>query len=628
MDNTQDPIALDSPDQLLEAFNDSEWEKVLDDVSHEGHFAISQAFRKAAANAENDGKILQSKVLGLLAGACSMMVQPDKPNEPFGPSFIGGGRRSTIPDDFKDSEIEFFSEAVDLIESPLLKGRLADLVWYLKVPRDIRFALAAIDSYRDIPLDVDTWFLDGEKCLQRAIDLCRMIGTAAGNRVDLIESSIIKQIETATPQDRFFSLRLADVLISNGLGKSQAKTIASKLNSLADNFHASNDFYASGGFYKASSKWFKFSGDEEKSVVMTIAEAEALVKDAESRLESNSPSHAVAASFLENAVQVYRSIPRVHRSQHQVDLRMQELRLLITEHGKQALEEMATISGPEIDIRENVEQARNAVRGKSIDKALLAFANLHSISVAQLRQSAIDSLSQSSFRALIPVVFTSPDGRVIRRTSGTGGSVPSESDEKEVLAEMNRFHYLPVISLAVQGLILPALDVLILEHRVPEAVLVDLARRSPIVPKGREILFGKALANGFNKDFATAIHLLGPQIENMVRYHLKSAGVVTSHLDQDGIEMENSLSTLIDLPETSVIFGDDLTYEIKALFCDQVGPNLRNNVAHGLLDDRECYSIDSVYAWWLGLKLVFITFWNSLAASVESDESEEANEDR
>ena len=208
---------------------------------------------------------------------------------------------------------------------------------------------------------------------------------------------------------------------------------------------------------------------------------------------------------------------------------------------------------------------------------------------------------------------------MIARTPGISGSIPAESDEAEIRAQMVCWHYQPLVSIVVQALILPALDVLTMEHPFRTASFIELARRSPIVPLGREGLFGKALAYGFDRDFATSLHLLSPQIEHMVRYHLKSAGVSTTHLDQEGIETENGLSTLIELPETLEIFGEDLTFEIRALFCDQLGPNLRNNIAHGLLDDQQSVTVDAVYAWWLGLKLVFNTFWNTLSANTVAE---------
>ncbi len=102
-----------------------------------------------------------------------------------------------------------------------------------------------------------------------------------------------------------------------------------------------------------------------------------------------------------------------------------------------------------------------------------------------------------------------------------------------------------------------------------------------------------------------------PQVEHLVRWHLKSAGVKTTTLSADGIENENGLSTLVDLPEVETIFGEDLAFELKALFCDAFGPNLRNELAHGLLGDADCQSAQVAYAWWLLLRITFNTFWNA-----------------
>ena len=95
----------------------------------------------------------------------------------------------------------------------------------------------------------------------------------------------------------------------------------------------------------------------------------------------------------------------------------------------------------------------------------------------------------------------------------------------------------------------------------------------------------------------------------MVRFHLKQAGATTTNLDSKGIENENGLATLMELPEADKIFGEDLAFEIRALFCDAFGPNLRNELAHGLLDDQACNSVSAIYAWWFCLRLVFNAYW-------------------
>ena len=355
---------------------------------------------------------------------------------------------------------------------------------------------------------------------------------------------------------------------------------------------------------------------------MTVEVAEGWVKEAVARLSSDQPSHMVATSFYENAIQTYRTIPRSERTTHGVDERIAELRECLNESGKKSLDEMDAIDIPGQDIGQIVENARNAVRGKGLEEALKAFVNLSRTNAKKLRESTIKNLEHFIAHRLFPTTFMNRDGRVAAKMPSMSSSpIPSDGDEMVIRSKMVE-NYCIHVSLAVCGRIWPAQEILLLEHRLREADFVNLARQSPIVPIGRELLFGKALFAGYDRDFVTAIHILVPQIEHMVRCHLKQAGVQTTNIDSNGIENENGLSSLMDLPQTEKIFGEDLSFEIRALFCDSFGPNLRNELAHGLLDDRAFYSANAIYAWWLGLKLVFIPFWNALSNDAESKEGE------
>ena len=246
----------------------------------------------------------------------------------------------------------------------------------------------------------------------------------------------------------------------------------------------------------------------------------------------------------------------------------------------------------------------------------------------ELRENTIEQIRNYPIQFLFSGQLMSRDGRVIARRPGMAPSSTlsdkGEADEGEetIRAKMIE-NYCLHVNLVVLGCILPAQEVLLLEHRLREADFVNLARHSPIVPIGRERLFGKALFAGYDRDFVTSLHILVPQIEHMVRYHLKQAGVQTTNLDSDGIENEIGLSSLMELPQTEEIFGEDLSFEIKALFCGPFGPNLRNELAHGLLDDTACYSSGAIYAWWFGLKLVLNTFWNALDNDAEQSEQGE-----
>jgi hypothetical protein len=287
-----------------------------------------------------------------------------------------------------------------------------------------------------------------------------------------------------------------------------------------------------------------------------------------------------------------------------------------------SLDEVGVITSPSIDISKLVETAINAVKGKSTLDALAAFANIYrGARVGHIREFSEKMLREHPLQALFAATHMSRDGRVTaKRSSMRFGDTNSEEYKAAVWAEMVK-HYGMELSLVVQGNIWPALEILRLEHRLRAEDFTTIANRSPIVPKDRKQLMGRALFAGYDDDFVVALHILVPQIEHMVRWHLKAAGIKTTNLDKDGIENENGLSTLMDIPEVTQIFGDDLAFELKALFCDPFGPNLRNELAHGLLSEDECQSTYAIYAWWLGVKVVFNTFWNSARKSENPSES-------
>lgn len=97
----------------------------------------------------------------------------------------------------------------------------------------------------------------------------------------------------------------------------------------------------------------------------------------------------------------------------------------------------------------------------------------------------------------------SHDGRVIAKDPGMSpGKTFHDGDETSIHLQMIRNHDLHVC-LVVSGSILPAWDVLLLEHRLREADFTSLARKSPIVPTGRETLRQSALRGlrpGFRRD--------------------------------------------------------------------------------------------------------------------------------
>ncbi|WP_305825532.1 DUF4209 domain-containing protein [Massilia brevitalea] len=253
---------------------------------------------------------------------------------------------------------------------------------------------------------------------------------------------------------------------------------------------------------------------------------------------------------------------------------------------------MRTVSHS-FNITDLVAEAAGLVQGLPPAKALFAFCRIaFPPSLDALRREAETGLD--GIAALFSTTSLDEDGRVIAVEDGVGDA---DSRERRLKAEMIKAGAQRA-DIAARALIDPALDVIRHQCHLSPHDFLTITHLSALVPADRADLVVQGLYAGYCRDFVQAIHILVPQFAHIVRMVLKEAGAQTS-TRQDGIEMELGLSALVDLPEMKGKFGEHLTFTIRALMCKPLGPNLRNQVAHGLASSNLCSSGYGVYAWWL-----------------------------
>lgn len=351
-------------------FDECGWKNALSEVQRPGYTFMWQALSAAARKAMDEGRKRHGKVLWLLADVCSMALSPKSHNVPFKPVMIMQGERTIVPSDLPESDVTFLSKIVDRIDEPWLKARLADLIWLNQSPRDAKFALTAIDSYRSIPIDSKTWVAGGQQCWERATILSYMLREGAGERVNEIESAAIPAFFSADLSDGFFAVWLAEFMDTYGLACDQSSAVAEALESLGRAFNEEGDVYRARENFNSAAKWYVKAKNDTKKAEMTVAVAESYVTEAVVRISSEQPSHAAAAGFYEKAIQIYHSIPKVERPVYRVDERIATLRGMLSEAGERSLGEMGVISTPQMDISEIINNARQSVRGKDTVEAL------------------------------------------------------------------------------------------------------------------------------------------------------------------------------------------------------------------------------------------------------------------
>ena len=104
----------------------------------------------------------------------------------------------------------------------------------------------------------------------------------------------------------------------------------------------------------------------------------------------------------------------------------------------------------------------------------------------------------------------------------------------------------------------------------------------------------------------TALSILIPQIENAVRYLAVECGEPVYNMNEEGIEEVKPMHAVLELEGVKESLDEDLIFALNTIFCSKFGFNMRNNVAHGILDDQAFQSFKALYIWWFALKFCYL----------------------
>ena len=537
----------------------------------------------------------------------------DDPSTPFIPRMqLASGARTCMPEDITNNELNFFISILDNIINLMLKARIADILWQRKYKKNPDFPRITISIYLSIDFTEDRFF---ENLLfwKRGLNLSFQINDKAA--LETFSKKLLDFINNTPFLCDACFLRLVELLRIYNLSKNEDNKIIEKITQWGELLEKENNWVLAEQYYNEAANWaLSKQKDSDKYTELQVKRVNAY-----SMAAQKSDSGIVAGANYESALRILRILDKKKREKYFSEEAELELKYKIKESGKNALSEMKETSLT-FNISEEIKIINENIKGKDKDAALKNFTYLIGhISASKIEEDAIHFITSSPLLSMMGHTVFGSDGRIISRTNGLNSFENLSMEKPEVWNNMV-WHYMMFISLVVQSAILPALQIIRCEHNIQLFDLIEIVRKSNIIPIDRVEVFAKGLYAGFNSDFITSLHLLVPQIENMVRVHLQDVGVKTSIIENTtSIEQEKGLSNLVIESAFYDIFGKDLGFEIKALFCDASGPNLRNNIAHGLFNQNEMKSVYSVYCWWFCFKLVYINFYDSKVMGKEKE---------
>lgn len=115
-----------------------------------------------------------------------------------------------------------------------------------------------------------------------------------------------------------------------------------------------------------------------------------------------------------------------------------------------------------------------------------------------------------------------------------------------------------------------------------------------------------------NKDIVSSTFTLVPLYEFLVR-EVKNENNISTLRDNKGCQEEPSLNTTLRFDGDDLPMNEDLLFEMKSLLISKNGPNLRNTIAHALIDEKTLHSpICNYICWrWLCIAMGSITILSS-----------------
>lgn len=591
----EDLLSTDTIQISADDFLKSGYEEIISSCDKNENYKYATKFLQRARELESDSDLINSEIFTLIGRIASLNLKSESALKPFSP--MPSGPIDIEPQSFTQI---FSRENLDLLKDIVLsvvdfelQARIADVIWV--IDRDYKMAEIAVNAYIESAKNLEhpEHWTSCEQRIHRAFRIGNLLGKKTGH-IDKVLEHIESVLEKYNGEDPLFlSERLMSLLIEAKHGDPDKYSSLSE--KCAIDAETKNNFHRARAYWQVKAQWHKLQNNVEKEREALLNNAASYVKEAQfKRGDNGKGSFLVASHFLQRAIESYR---RLGNTKEIVD----EIHIKLLDYEEQSINEMQKFS-TEFDVSESVRNTIRNVSGKNLYDALFALSlMIQSPKIDNLEKEVKKLADQYPLQHIFGGVAVNHMGKVIGRQASMLSNDPKEVEEatRQNMLKHAEYHRLVV----TQSVIEPARHQIILEHTPQLSDFVPVVYNNPFVPEGREVIYAQGLLNGLEGDFLCAVHLLIPQIENSMRHILRKRGVLTSSIDSAGIQDERSLNDTLFTSEVIEIFGDDIIFDLQGILVERFGANLRNRMAHGLMDHTAFFSIHASYMWGLTLRL-------------------------
>ena len=558
---------------------------------------------------------VDKEVYGSLHDVCMLSYYDG--DAPYGPFFLPAGAAPTFS--VSDRQYELLSGMIEQISDCKLRARVADVLWLgskqLGKTDGFKYAMCAVEAFSKIPISETTWISENvQSDWSRGLKLAKSLGNGLADKYGQMRNSIrdifISACDAKNP-DNLLCSGIPQMLNNDQLcDVIPPKLIAQRAEQLMVDIPQMKD-YSYDVYCDIARGWYLRAGCEEESVRVLKKKVERSFRPILAEVSTSAPQWLKLPSLCRQTITNLQEIPHKYREGYEVEEKIVFLKHIAALGGKLGLRHMHYVQSPLVDISAEVAKAESFVKGVGPSDVLFRFSALPPIREADAEHLAYSELNN----CVVPHITGKSilKGERVVAQASSYVSVDEESDPEQVSQVQKRVWVEKVqkadflLQTLYYRFLKPAYEVIRSEHDFTFEEFFNLVCESPLASENHRANIAEGLHLGYTGRFTAAAYMLSPEIENIIREQLKFDGCDTTVVDNNTkLESEVGLSNLVDKysDELSQMFSSDLVFELKVVFCDHAGPNIRNEIAHGLKTDESFNGAVDFYVWWFAIRLM------------------------
>lgn len=479
------------------------------------------------------------------------------------------------------------------IETPnvVLKARYADFIWESNSPDKYKFAIIAAESYLS---NVEIAIQQGEyrdmvDALKRSLDL----GLKTNNITvcQAVKEGIFQSLNHIPDKARArwvldlgrIMLYLRQSKFENQVNNNLLEFLLSIVKESALIWKEEQQFHLEQECFELAADIAKFIHGKDSAIEWEIRVAESIELEAEAKIKQEGVSASFAAvHFYDKALNYYQQIismgpkPEIKKSLQSRVTRLNSLRRKYLRSTEETMTpDTINIEFSLADLQELITPLFEMEAEQSL--RLIAAAPWLLPDMKLIEKAAEESFEQAIFWRLAPTMM-------IRR-----GTKVNQFDPDEKLSEMTTILMSQFI----------ALQTTVLDHIfgqfkdrllwTSESLQNYLRGWELMNPEDMELL-EIGIENYFAEDYVSAVHIITPRIENVIKGMFEQAGEVVLKADSGNSKtsLEQGLGEFLRQDFVKNVFGNNMWYYIENILVNPSGLNLRNDVAHGWITKSKC----------------------------------------